>query len=86
MKDWFMGLDMRERRLVAGGAGVLVGRTSSGMYGHTFGTCLAMGYLNNDAGVTEEWIGSGTFEIEVATVRVPATASLRPFYRARIHT
>ena len=66
--------------------GVLVGRTTSGMYGHTFGACLAMGYLLNEAGVTPEWIESGTFEIEVATVPIRATAQLRPFYRARTRT
>ena len=32
--------------------GVLVGRTTSGMYGHTFGACLAMGYVLRDEGVT----------------------------------
>ena len=66
--------------------GVLVGRTTSGMFGHTFGTCLAMGYLNHDQGVTPEWISQGTFEIEVAGELVPATAQLRPFYKAKIRT
>ena len=63
--------------------GVLVGRTTSGMYGHTFGACLAMGYVLNEEGVTPGWIESGTFDIEVAGVRVPATAQLRPFYTAK---
>ena len=66
--------------------GVLVGRTSSGMYGHTFGACLAMGYVTEEEGVTRQWIESGTFDIEVAGVRVPATAQLRPFYTAKIRT
>ena len=65
--------------------GVIVGRTSSGMYSHTFGACLGMGYLSNEEGVTREWLESGTFEIEIANVKVPATASLRPFYKAKIH-
>ena len=60
--------------------GELVGRTSSGMYGHTVGSCLAMGYLYNEAGVTAEWLDSGTYEIEVANVRIPAAYSLRSFY------
>ncbi len=66
--------------------GALVGRTTSGMYGHTFGACLAMGYLLNDEGVTPEWIGSGSFTIEVAGVPVSAAAQLRPFYAARTRT
>jgi len=60
--------------------GVLVGRTSSAMYGHTLGACIAMGYVNNPEGVTADWIESGSFEIEIATSRVPAAASLRSFY------
>ncbi len=66
--------------------GELVGRTSSGMFSHTFGACLAMGYLTNDEGVTKDWIEEGSFEIEVATRRVPMRASLRPFYEAKIHS
>ena len=66
--------------------GEMVGRTSSGMYSHTFGACLAMGYLSNTEGVTKEWIESGTFEIEVANNKIAATASLRPFYKAQTHT
>ena len=66
--------------------GVLVGRTTSGMYGHTFGACLAMGYLLHEEGVTPAWIESGTFDIEVAGVPAAATARLRPFYRARTRT
>ena len=60
--------------------GELVGRVTSGMYGHTVGACLAMGYLTNPSGVTADWIDAGDFELEVANVRVPATASLRSFY------
>jgi len=60
--------------------GELVGRTSSAMYSHTLGTCLAMGYLYSVTGVTAEWLAAGEFTMEVANARVPATASLRSFY------
>jgi heterotetrameric sarcosine oxidase gamma subunit len=60
--------------------GILVGRTSSGMWSYVENRCLAMGYVNNADGVTKEWIDAGTFEIEVATERIPATASIRSFY------
>jgi 4-methylaminobutanoate oxidase (formaldehyde-forming) len=59
---------------------VLVGRTSSGMWSYTEDRCLAMGYLTNDEGVTAAWLEDGSFEIEVATERISATASLRSFY------
>ena len=65
--------------------GDMVGRTTSAMYGHTVGACLAMGYLNHDGGVSQEWLDSGTFEIEVANVRIPAAASLRSFYDPMNH-
>jgi 4-methylaminobutanoate oxidase (formaldehyde-forming) len=63
--------------------GSLVGRTSSGMWSYVEDRCLAMGYVNNADGVTKEWIDAGAFEIEVATERIPATASIRSFYDPR---
>jgi 4-methylaminobutanoate oxidase (formaldehyde-forming) len=62
---------------------ILVGRTSSGMWSYVENRCLAMGYVNNADGVTKDWIDAGTFEIEVATERIPATASIRSFYDPR---
>ncbi len=60
--------------------GKLVGRTTSGMWSYVENRCLAMGYLEHPGGVTEAWLEAGTFEIEVATRRIPATASIRSFY------
>ncbi len=60
--------------------GALVGRTSSGMWSYVEERCLAMGYLGNPDGVTKQWLDEGSFEIEVATRRIPATASIRSFY------
>jgi 4-methylaminobutanoate oxidase (formaldehyde-forming) len=60
--------------------GSLVGRTSSGMWSYVEDRCLAMGYLNHAGGVTRDWLDAGTFEVEVATERIPATASIRSFY------
>jgi 4-methylaminobutanoate oxidase (formaldehyde-forming) len=60
--------------------GSLVGRTTSGSYGYTVGSSVAMGYLP----VPEEdwalWLAGGEFEIELAGVRHAAEASHRPFY------
>jgi 4-methylaminobutanoate oxidase (formaldehyde-forming) len=63
--------------------GELVGRTSSGMWSYVEDRCLAMGYLNHPGGVTKDWVDAGTFEIEVALERIPATASIRSFYDPR---
>ena len=59
----------------------MVGYITSGMFGHTIGAAIGLGYVkNNGERVTADFIKSGNYEIEVANVRVPARASLRPFY------
>jgi glycine cleavage system T protein len=61
--------------------GVLVGRVTSGMFGHTIGKPLGMGYIENRGEVVDAgFVNSGNYEIEVAGERVPALVSLRPFY------
>jgi 4-methylaminobutanoate oxidase (formaldehyde-forming) len=60
--------------------GVIVGRTTSGMYGHTVGRNVAMGYVCRDEPVTESWIKEGNYEIEVAGHRYEVDSSLRPLY------
>ncbi|HIG42020.1 MAG TPA: FAD-dependent oxidoreductase [Gammaproteobacteria bacterium] len=58
----------------------IVGYITSGMYGHTLGGAVGLGYVNHEDGVNADFVNSGRYEIEVAGVRVPATASLRPMY------
>ena len=61
--------------------GQLVGRISSAMFAHTVGAALGLGYLANaGAPLSDEWIATGRYEVEVAMERVPARVSLRPFY------
>ena len=60
--------------------GVIVGCTTSGNYGHALGRSVAMGYVENDEGVTPRWIRSGAYEIELATERYPAKVRLTPPY------
>ena len=61
--------------------GELVGKISSGMFGHTVGASLGLGYVENGGEIlSDEWVASGHYEIEVAAERVPARVSLRPFY------
>ena len=59
---------------------IIVGDLTSGMYGHTIGTCLGMGYVSCEEGVSKEFLESNRFEIEVAGERYPARPSLRAFY------
>ena len=58
----------------------IVGFITSGMFGHTLGAAIGLGYVNHADGVTPEYIQSGRYEIEVAGRRIPARASLRPLY------
>ena len=63
--------------------GRIVGRVSSAMWSYTEDRCLAMGYVNHDGGVTQDWLDGGRFEIEVALRPVVATPSIRSFYDPR---
>ncbi len=58
----------------------IVGNITSGMFGYTLGRTVAMGYVTGPEVVTTAYIKSGTYEIEVAGERIPARASLKPFY------
>jgi len=60
--------------------GKIVGRTTAGMFGHTVGATIAMGYVEHDAGVTKEWLDNTDFEIEVECERYKVTPTLRSFY------
>jgi glycine cleavage system aminomethyltransferase T len=57
-----------------------VGRILAGGYGHTLGASVGLGYVENEAGITADYVKSGAYEIQVAGVRYPARASLRPMY------
>jgi glycine cleavage system aminomethyltransferase T/glycine/D-amino acid oxidase-like deaminating enzyme len=57
-----------------------VGYLGSGGYGHTLGGAVGLGHIKNREGVTADFVKSGSYEIEVASVRYPARASLRPMY------
>ena len=59
--------------------GEIVGYLSSGAYGHTLGGAVGMGYVPC-AGETAEQVLASSYEVEVAGVRVPVKASLKPMY------
>ena len=58
----------------------IVGYVTSGMFGHTLGAAVGLGYVSNLAGVDQDYIDAGTYQIEVALDRIPAIASLQPLY------
>jgi len=63
--------------------GKLLGYITSGMYGHTIGAACGMGYLENEAGVSADFVNAGTYEIEIACERFSARASLKPLYDSK---
>lgn len=60
--------------------GKRVGWLSSGGFGYTVGKPIGYGYVRNAEGVTEDFVLSGTYELDVARVRVPCEVSLKPLY------
>ncbi len=60
--------------------GKWVGYVRSGAYGFTLGGAVGLAFIENEEGVTADYIRSGKFEIEVNKVRYPAKVSLRPMY------
>jgi glycine cleavage system T protein len=60
--------------------GVLVGRITSGAYGHTLGRSVGMGYVAHAAGVDAAFLRSARWELEIATERFAARAQLEPPY------
>jgi 4-methylaminobutanoate oxidase (formaldehyde-forming) len=62
----------------------IVGRVTSGMFGHTLGKSLAMGYVTNPEGRADRaFVERGRYEIEVACRRYAADASLAGWYDPR---
>jgi 4-methylaminobutanoate oxidase (formaldehyde-forming) len=61
--------------------GKLVGRITSGSYGHAVGAAVGLGYVRNEGQkVDAAFVNAGVYEIEVEGERIPATATLRPLY------
>ena len=60
--------------LVAGA--ILVMRSD----GFTVGKGIGLGYIRNKDGVTDDYLRGGSYELEVAGVRVPATIQFDALY------
>ncbi|WP_143300748.1 GcvT family protein, partial [Candidatus Entotheonella palauensis] len=59
--------------------GVMVGCTTSAMFGHTVGRSVCLGYIHSDTGVTASGLKHSRFDIDVAGQRFSAQPSLRAF-------
>jgi heterotetrameric sarcosine oxidase gamma subunit len=60
--------------------GALVGRITSGAYGHTMGRAVGLGYVEHADGVTDAYVAGGRWKIEIAGERCAARAQLAPPY------
>ncbi|HCZ00660.1 MAG: FAD-dependent oxidoreductase [Rhodobacterales bacterium RIFCSPHIGHO2_02_FULL_62_130] len=60
--------------------GVRVGWLSSGGFGHTVGKPVGYGFVRHKDGVTEDFMTSGEYELEVASERVRAKLHLGALY------
>lgn len=60
--------------------GERVGWLSSAGFGHTIGKSIGMGYVRSEDIIDKEFVLSGTYELEVATKRIPCGVHLNPLY------
>lgn len=60
--------------------GERVGWLSSGGFGHTLGLPIGMGYVRHAGGVDDAFLTGGSYELEVASERVPARLHLAAPY------
>ena len=60
--------------------GERVGWLTSGGFGYSVDASIGYGYVRNEAGVDREYLRSGTYELEVASRRVPASIHFAPLY------
>jgi heterotetrameric sarcosine oxidase gamma subunit len=56
------------------------GFVTSGMYGHTLGGAVALGYLSGPGGCSEQYFTAGHYEIGLPQGKLRARASLAPMY------
>ncbi len=64
--------------------GERVGWLTSGGFGYTVDKSIGYGYIRNPDGVTRDYIMEGSYELEVATERVPCTVHMTPLYDAKM--
>ncbi len=60
--------------------GEFAGYLTSGGYGYTVDKPIGYGYVRNADGVDDDYLTAGSYELVVATEKVPATIHLGPLY------
>lgn len=60
--------------------GRIVGRVTSGAFGHTLGAAVGLASIEGGPAVVEQIVAAEDVEVEIATERVPARLAERPFY------
>jgi 4-methylaminobutanoate oxidase (formaldehyde-forming) len=60
--------------------GRIVGRLTSGAYGHHLGAAIGLGYVPVQPGESDSALLASRYAIEIAGERYPASGSLRPLY------
>jgi len=60
--------------------GRLVGRVTSGAYGHTLGAAAGLAALDGAPDAVDAVVAGGDVEVEIAGERLPGRVSDRPFY------
>ena len=60
--------------------GERVGYLSSGGYGYTVGKGIGLGYVRNPAGVDDDYLHAGSYEIEARMRRFPASLHMKALY------
>jgi heterotetrameric sarcosine oxidase gamma subunit len=61
-------------------SGVEVGYVRAASYGHTLGGAVGLAMVASDQAVDQSWLDSGEWTVDVAGIRYPAMASLKPLY------
>jgi len=67
--------------------GERVGEVRNGAYGHTLGASVGLAMIEREDDITDEFLTTGAWTVDIAGRRYPVTRSLRPLYdpaRARI--
>ena len=60
--------------------GTPAGWLSSAGYGHHLGMYIGYGYVRNDSGVDDDYVMSGSYQLEVATELIDCSVHLSPLY------
>ncbi|MEX1263869.1 MAG: glycine cleavage T C-terminal barrel domain-containing protein [Actinomycetota bacterium] len=61
-------------------AGVHVGENRVGAYGHTLGGSVGLAMVESEEDITDEFLATGTWELDIVGTRYPISLSVTPMY------